>query len=298
MATLTDDQLGMAMAVGTAVVWSAAVILLRRGVEVGAAAANLFKNAVGTILIAATLLVVAPEQAVGIPLADVAILALSGILGIAIGDVLFLAALRRLGASWMALLDCAYAPTVVLAAVFWLGEPLSRGFALGAALVAVGLVVATWRRGAQEPVGAGLLLGLAAIVVVAVGVVIAKPALERTGLFAATAIRLSAGLVAQALVHLPSARLRRSFAVFRNREAARSLLPAAVLGTWLSMILWLGGTKYTTASTAAVLNQTATVFTLLGARFILGEPVPARRWWGAALAIAGALTVAIDGLGG
>ena len=58
------------------------------------------------------------------------------------------------------------------------------------------------------------------------------------------------------------------------------------------MILWLGGIKYTEASTAAVLNQTATIFTLVGARFILLEPVPARRWWGAVIAAAGAAVVA------
>jgi drug/metabolite transporter (DMT)-like permease len=292
LATLSDHQLGMAMSVGTALVWSSAVILLRRGAHVGPAATNLFKNTVGTVLTLATLLIAAPEQLHGIALEDAAILALSGVLGIAIGDVLFLAALQRLGAAWMALLDCAYAPTVVLVAVLWLGEPLSSGFMAGAALVVCGLVLATWRRGASEPVGAGLLLGALSIVVVAIGVVIAKPALGRTGLLAATAIRLAAGLLVQTLVHLPSARLRRSFNVFRDRDAMRTLLPAAILGTWLSMILWLGGTKYTAASTAAVLNQTATVFTLLGARFVLHEPVPARRWWGAALAAAGALTVA------
>jgi drug/metabolite transporter (DMT)-like permease len=290
---MDERVLGISMALGTALVWSTAVLLLRGGVAVGPFQTNLFKNAVGSVLIALTLAFTGWDALLAISADDVAMLVVSGVLGIAIGDILFLAALERLGASWMAIIDCAYAPTVVVIAVLWLGEPVGPTFALGATLVAGGLLVASWRRGVDEPVTSGILLGLASIVVVAVGVVIAKPALGRSGLVAATAVRLFAGLLGQVVVQLPSERGRRAFAVFANPLAWRTLLPAAVLGTWLSMILWLGGIKYIEASTAAVLNQTATIFTLLGARFVLLEPVPARRWLGAAIAAAGAVVVAI-----
>jgi drug/metabolite transporter (DMT)-like permease len=290
---VTDDTLGVALSLATAVVWSTAVLLLRRGAQLGPAATNLFKNAIGTVLTLATLAVVGWGDLAAIAPADLGLLALSGLLGIAIGDVLFLAALERLGASWMAVLDCAYAPTVVLVAVLWLGEPLSAGFLVGAALVVGGLLLASWRQPGGAPVRLGLLLGALSIIVVALGVVLAKPALERSGLIAATAVRLLAGLTGQALVHLPSRRLRRSFRIFRDPRAWRQVAPAAALGTWLAMILWLGGTKYTDASVAAVLNQTATVFTLVGARLLLGEVFPRRRWWGAALAAAGAAVVAL-----
>jgi ferrous iron transport protein B len=49
----------------------------------------------------------------------------------------------------------------------------------------------------------------------------------------------------------------------------RLLLPAAFLGSWVSALLWLGGFFYAPAGTAAVLNQTTTVFTL-----ILGAMIP------------------------
>jgi drug/metabolite transporter (DMT)-like permease len=289
---MSDHAIGVAMALGTAVVWSMAVLLLRRGGQFGPIATNLFKNTVGSVLIALTLLVVGPEDLLAIAPTDAVMLVVSGVLGIAIGDILFLAALARLGAAWMAVIDCAYAPTVVVIAVLWLGEPFGVAFAVGVSLVALGLVIASWRRGSDEPVASGMLLGLISIVVVAVAVVIAKPALGRTGLIAATAVRLFAGLFGQILVQIMSRRGRRAFAIFKQPLAWKTLLPASVLGTWLSMILWLGGIKYTEASTAAVLNQTATIFTLVGARFILLEPVPARRWWGAVIAAAGAAVVA------
>ena len=67
-------------------------------------------------------------------------------------------------------------------------------------------------------------------------------------------------------------------------------IPGALLGTYVAMILWLGGMKYGTASRAALLNQSATIFVLVLSR-IAGEVVPARRWLGAAIAVGGVLAV-------
>lgn len=293
MAASTDTHaLGAAMAVATALAWSGAVLLLRRGAHFGASPTNLFKNAVGTTLMLPTLAVAGVGGARAIPAGDLVILAISGTLGIAIGDTLFLGALRRLGAGWMALLDCIYAPTVVLVAIGWLGEPVGPSFVVGAALVVAGLLVAAWQPQRSEPVAAGLLMGLGSIVVVALAVVMAKPVLDRSELVAATTVRLGAGTLAQALALAAIPGTRASFRVFADRRAWRELLPAAVLGTWLSMLLWLGGLKYTHASVAALLNQLATVFLLLGARFVLHEAVPPRRWVGALVAATGAVVIA------
>lgn len=288
-----DHGLGVAMAIGTALFWAVSVLLLRRGVKAGAGATNLLKNAIGSLLMVPTMAFVGWDDLTSIGTEDLAILACSGILGIAIGDWLFLGALARLGASWMALFDCVYAPTVVLAAVLVLGEPLAPEFGVGAGLVVLGLALATWQTPRDAPVRGGVWLGIGSIVVVALAVVLAKPALGRTGLLAATAVRLWVGLVAQALVLAVLPQGRAAFRVLYNAEAWRTIAPAAVLGTWAAMILWLGGIKYTHASVAAVLNQLAVVFMLVGAHFWLGETVSRRRWLGSALAASGAAVIAI-----
>jgi len=59
------------------------------------------------------------------------------------------------------------------------------------------------------------------------------------------------------------------------------------------MILWLGGLKYAQASVAAVLNQTATIFTILLAALILREPLTRFRIVAAALAMAGVLLITL-----
>ena len=71
----------------------------------------------------------------------------------------------------------------------------------------------------------------------------------------------------------------------------RTLVPAAVLSAYLSMLFWLAGFKWTTASRASVLNQMTTVFTIVLARIFLGEALSTRRMLGAGAAIAGVLVV-------
>jgi drug/metabolite transporter (DMT)-like permease len=70
------------------------------------------------------------------------------------------------------------------------------------------------------------------------------------------------------------------FAVFGSAVAA-----------YLQMILWLGGMKYAQASIAAVLNQTATIFTIVLAALILHEPITRVRIGAAALAMAGVVLI-------
>jgi drug/metabolite transporter (DMT)-like permease len=57
------------------------------------------------------------------------------------------------------------------------------------------------------------------------------------------------------------------------------------------MLLWLGGFKWALASTASVLNQLSSVFTIVLARVFLAEPLSRRRAVGGAVAVAGALGV-------
>jgi drug/metabolite transporter (DMT)-like permease len=65
---------------------------------------------------------------------------------------------------------------------------------------------------------------------------------------------------------------------------------ATFFGTYVSMILWLGGMKYGTASRAALLNQMGAIFVLVLSR-VSGEAVPARRWIGAAIAVSGVAVI-------
>jgi drug/metabolite transporter (DMT)-like permease len=283
-------MVGELCAVGCALAWSTAVILFKRAEHVGAAQTNLFKNTVALVCLGATLLAMGTAWPVGRSGGDWLRVCVSGLIGIAIADTLFLATLRRLGAGLTAIVECVYAPTVVLLSVLFLSERPGLGFAAGGVLVILGVFLATrGERGSAKDVGGGLALGVASIVLMGVGIVLVKPVLEVSSLVEITFVRVAVGVAVQALWSLLWHRA--VFAVFVPQPAWRTLLPGAILGSYIAMLMWLGGFKYTDASVAAVLNQLGAVFTLLLGWRVLGEPLHRLRLAGAALAVSGAVLV-------
>ncbi|MGE0710186.1 MAG: DMT family transporter [Planctomycetota bacterium] len=275
-------------------------LAIKRSEAASPVAMALFKNVVALVLLVLTLLALGePLLATGRSRDDWVRLCVSGILGVAVCDTLVFMALRRLGASLLAVVDCAYAPTTVLLSVVVLGEPLGGGFGLGAALV-VGGVLAVAAEPApsapdqeHDPQGraVGVVLGLIGIVAMAIGVVLAKPALAQGHLVEVTAVRMAAGVAAQLLwVALRPGRAE-TLRVFVHRDVWPTLLPASVLGTYVAMLFWLGGFKWAPVSVASVLNQLASAFTVLLAWLVLREPLTPRRALGTAAAVGGAALV-------
>jgi drug/metabolite transporter (DMT)-like permease len=290
-------MLGEALALAAALVWSLSVVLFRRA-ELPPQAMNLFKNSVALVLLALTMVILDLPIDSQRDASDWWRLIISGVLGIAIADTFTFMALERLGASSLAVIDCLYAPTIVLLSVLWLGESLSIHFAFGALLVVGGVALSASSKkssqaGQAKPTrrSRGVLFATVGIVAMAIGVILAKPALERGHLVEVTLVRIAAGwLVQMAFVSLVPSE-RKALNVFKPQPAWRSLLPASLLGSYVAMLLWLGGFKWAPASRAAVLNQMSTVSTIVLAWLVLGEPLTLRRSAGALLAIVGAIAI-------
>jgi len=296
-------MLGESLALLAALTWSISVILFKRSESIPPQGLNLFKNVAAIALLLLSL----PLFGQGIdwqrPAADWWRLVVSGAVGIAIADTVVFMALRRLGPGRLAVVDCAYTPTIVVLSVIFLGERFGPGFFLGAVLVVGGVLLATIDRGQSsaarpraeqiEPPRRhrGVALALFGMICMAIGIVVAKPALERGMLVEVTLIRLVAGVAGQLLWMIAVPSQRKALSVFRPSAVWRTLIPASILGSYVSMLLWLGGFKWAEASVATVLNQMATVFTIVLARIFLGEKLTTRRAIGSAAAVAGVLLV-------
>ncbi|MBI5607972.1 MAG: DMT family transporter, partial [Deltaproteobacteria bacterium] len=257
--------IGEVMALSCAACWATAVMLFRRVGPVDAKALNLFKNVLASALLLATMALLGHGWDTQRSTEDWLRLAGSAVLGLSIADTLFLAGLQRVGPSVAAVTDCIYSPIVMVMSALLIGEELRGGLLLGAPLVVLGLAVVAWQgRSALEHLdlgGAALCLG--GVATTALAVVVAKPALNRSDLLEATTFRLVVGAVAIVVWDGLTGKIGRSFSLFRPQPAWRAAIPATLVGTYLSMLLWLGGIKYTMASRAALLNKMGTVFTLL-----------------------------------
>lgn len=289
--------LGEVFSLSCSLVWAIAVILFRKsGESLNPFALNLFKNVFALVLLGLTIAVFAPAVP-RIPPLPLALILLSGLLGIGAGDTLYLRALNAIGASRMAVAQTLYSPFVIALSAAFLGEHLRAAQWLGVALVLSGIVLVTWVRDAalgavdSARLRRGALTGVAAMLLMAIGIVLAKPNLERYEFLWVVWLRLVGGLLGMAGVIAARRNLPLLLAEYRQVRHWPQIVAGSFAGTYLSMMLWLAGYKYTRASVAAVLNETAAVFMVLLAVLFLHETVGRRQLAGVALALAGVLLV-------
>ena len=259
--------IGEAMALGSAATWAVGVILARQlGVHLPPLALNLLKNGLVLAVLAPVALVLHAGAWPSLPAEELAIVVASGVIG------------------------NLYSPLVLLLGFLFLDERLGAGQWLGFALVGLGVLLVSrppgeWRTHPQHTVR-GVVIGLAAIALMAIAIVMVKRTLETQPLLWVTALRLAgavAGLLG--LAALPAMRARMRFVA--SEVPWRRLLVAALLGQGLSMVLWLGGYKFTSASVAAILNESASVFVVVLAALWLREPLGKRAFIGVVLTFSG-----------
>lgn len=289
------DLLGKGLALTTALLWAVAVILFKRaGATIRPLALNWYKTALTGLLLLPFLLA---EGTGGLSRADLGATLVSGFLGITVADTLFFIALDRLGASRAAIVDCFYAPSVMVAAWLMLGQ-VPRAAQIGGALsiMAALLVVASepgdlGRRTDRRRIVFGFLAGVGAMAVTGVSITLMQPILLRTSLWVVTELRVLAALAALTVMMLGHRDRRKLFGSLLGHGAWRHALPGAFVGNVLAMTIWVAAFKYTSVNSAAILNQTSTFFIVLLAAWVLREPFTRRRGVGTLLAFSGAVMI-------
>ena len=283
--------IGEAMALGSAAAWAVGVILARQlGAHLPPLTLNLLKNGLVLAVLAPVALLVHAGDWPALPPRDVAIVLASGVIGIALADTLYFRALNELGAGRMGVIGNLYSPLVLLLGFVFLDERLGGLQWLGFGLVALGVLLVSrppgeWRTHPRHA-ARGVLLGLLAIALMAVAIVMVKRTLETQPLLWVTLLRLVGAVAGLLLVSaLPAMRRRMRF-VAADVPWHRLVL-AALVGQGLSMVLWLGGYKYTSASVAAILNESASVFLVVLAALWLREPLGRRAIVGVLLTFGG-----------
>ena len=188
--------IGEAMALGSAATWAVGVILARQlGVHLPPLALNLLKNGLVLAVLAPVALVLHAGAWPSLPAEELAIVVASGVIGIALADTLYFRALNELGAGRMGVIGNLYSPLVLLLGFLFLDERLGAGQWLGFALVGLGVLLVSrppgeWRTHPQHTVR-GVVIGLAAIALMAIAIGMVKRTLETQPLLWVTALRLA-----------------------------------------------------------------------------------------------------------
>ncbi|MBI5509898.1 MAG: DMT family transporter [Deltaproteobacteria bacterium] len=286
---------GEGLSLLAAVTWAVAIVLFKKsGDALSPLALNLFKNLVGLLCFAVTVLITGDSLLPPAATDEVLLLLTSGILGIGVADTMLFRSLNILGASRSAIVDCLYSPFTVLCSYLILGESLSALTIVGALCIVAGIAIV----GREQPAvriptrlfveGAGL--GIAAMALMAIGIVMVKPILSERSVLMVITWRLIAGSAALALVAVTSRRRRAEvrYALTPSRSWLFAV-PGSVAGAYLALIFWVAGMKYTTVMTAAILNQTSTLLVVLLAALFLKEALTWPKMIAVALGVVGSL---------
>ncbi|MDM7916355.1 MAG: DMT family transporter, partial [Candidatus Eisenbacteria bacterium] len=260
-------------------------------------ALNLFRVGFSLPLLFLTCVIAGVDPFRHAPAQDFAYLIASGVIGIALSDTLFHKSLNLIGAGVTAIVDTFYAPVTVLLAFLLLGERVGvrdiAGMLLIMAAILLSATLTPPRGQTRAQLIEGIAIGIAGLVLLAIGIVIVKPVLNRSPVFWVALVRQAAGVVFLLGAALASRDRARILSVFRPSRVWRHTVPGTVLGSYLSLVFWIAGMKYTMASVAAILNQSSTIFILLFAILLLGERATRRKIAAAILAFAGLLLVSL-----
>lgn len=286
---MEDKLLYSGIALLSASSWAIGAILWRKlGEELTACSMNFGKTVIGSLLLGFALLVIGFEP---VESRAILFLALSGILGIAIGDTFFFLSLMQLGPRLASLMGSLNPVAIALAAAVLLGERPTPMVWTGIVVTSIGVGWVLQERatgnGGPASYSLGVCYGILSVLCTAGAVLLAKVGVSSVPTVEATWIRLLAGAVGLAFWGASRSELGSWLEPFRNgvllAKVVAVVMVVVVGGFWLSLV----ALKHIDASIAGPLNSTGPLFILPMAVVLLKEKLSFRAILGAVVAVGG-----------
>lgn len=288
---------GELAALGTALCWSlTAVFFAAAGARIGSLSVNLIRLVMALVMLS---LYQAIARGMALPLDASAYawtwLSVSGLIGFCVGDLCLFRALLVIGPRLSSLL-MSLAP--VLTGIFgWLvlDEGLTAIELLGMGLTVGGIAWAISDRTPERPgqertrqkLVTGVLLGLGGAAGQAGGLVLSKLGMGEYDPFAATQVRIIAGIVGFSVIFVFAGWWPRTFEALRHGTAMLYTGAGALFGPFLGVSLSLIAVQRTVAGVAASLMATSPILVIPIVVLTRGEKVGVGGVGGAVLAVAG-----------
>lgn len=221
-------------------------------------------------------------------------LALSVLLLLIVGDLLYLRSLELAGVSWAMPVASVNPLWAVLFAALFVGETLSWKLAVGAALVVAGVILVSRSTAPAAPLDrrrqrSGLLLALLTALVWGIGQVVLKVATAELHSVVANSVRQPMGMAAMIGLNL----VRGQWGHLRRMPARSWLIIvfASLVGTGVGSLLFVQAIQMVGAGRTAVLTSTSPLLAIPFAMLWLGERPGRRTLIGTLLAVAGIVLV-------
>jgi drug/metabolite transporter (DMT)-like permease len=226
-------------------------------------------------------------------------LALSGIIGFVIGDLLLFQAFVVLGARISMLMMALAPPFAALIGWLLLDEVLEAKSWFGMAVTMIGIVIVILKREKTEKNGAivkkikssysipGILLALGGALGQAAGLVISKKGMGEYDAFSAAQIRVLTGIVGFTILFFFMRRWSKVWEAVQHASAMKRITLGAVFGPFLGVSFSLIAVQHTQAGIAATLMAIVPVLIIGPSILLFKEKVNWKEILGATVTVAG-----------
>lgn len=288
------EWIGIAAALGSAASWACATVVFDRlGKLMPAAGMTFFKGLFSLVLM--VVLVLGSGGFDHVSLHDFIFLALSGIVGISIGDTLFFRSLQDLGAKVQVLYFMLGQVVTMVLSFLMLGEVLSVREYIGATILLCGIMVVTIGKQEDHPNKVrGILGGFASILCFSLSSIMVKVSIADVGVPTATFWRMFFSTVSIMFIGFTSKRFVTWYTPLKQTKTQLLFLMNVVIITYGGFLLSMLAIKLITVSLASVLSATEPVFVLILAFLINHERVSKRELIGAVITISGLLMIILN----
>ena len=271
-----NETVGALCALGSALSWSVTSLMVSAlAPAIGTLTLNAARTTLTALLVVGWMLFAGGlETVLTLSMSGFALLAVSIVLAIAIGDTIFFESTQRLGLGRAMTISMSYPVVAASLAALLLGERLTAPIIVGGLLTLAGLVLIVMARtdlpGQPRP-WRGVVQALLAALSWGVSVVALRVPLEEIDPVSAQAIRLPLGAM---ILWITPWAIRGVPVLMRGGWPLLGKLIALAAVTAVSSILYSASVKYAGVAVASVLSSTAPLFAVpLGVVF-LGERLP------------------------
>ena len=220
-------------------------------------------------------------------------LSLSGLVGFVFGDLFLFKSYTMIGSRFSMLIMTLVPPITAFFSFLILGEKLTLFHYLGMTLTFAGIAMAIFSRsGKGEKLSLkltpkGILYAFGGAVGQALGLVLSKFGLKDYDPFAATQIRIIAGIFGYTLLVTILVRWGSVFKATRNKDGMLLTSLGAFFGPFLGVSFSLVAVKYTEAGIASTIMALVPVFIIIPAVLFFKEKVTLPEMLGAIVSVAG-----------
>jgi DME family drug/metabolite transporter len=290
-------MIGEVAALGAAVSWTVSAVLYKKALmQAKPVSANIVRLTCTAIVLLALLLVLGKTEVVTtMPQNVIAMASVSGVIGLGVGDTLYMMSLKNVGVARAVPITCIYPLFSLLWAVLWAGEAVTFPVVLGATIIVLGVWLLSQADQTAGPtvqkrvLHKGLALALATAIVWSVSITIMGMAVKETPDLDHALVINAVRVIAIAVSFLAiSPIMDRGLGFLKmNRKTVATLIAGGIVALGLGWFFLSYSFVGTSQSRAVPISSTTPLFSTLASIVLLHEKVTVKNAVGSAIIVIG-----------